>query len=56
MGLQHFFPQKGKFTSEMIVSTNILLVNDKKCEESCKKQQKAAKENRQKPCFFVLNC
>ena len=46
MGLQHFFPQKGKFTSEMIVSTNILLVNDKKCEESWKKQQKTAKKKK----------
>ena len=56
MGLQHFFPQKGKFTSEMIVPTNILLVNDKKCEESCKKQQKYKKKYREKPCFFVFNC
>ena len=48
-------PQKHNFMSEMIVSTNILLINAKKCVESYKKQQKTAK-NRQKPCFFPLNC
>ena len=31
-----FFPQYREFISEMIVSTNILLLNDKKCVESYK--------------------
>ena len=44
-------PQKRNFMSEMIVSTNILLINGKKC----RILQKTAK-NSQKPCFFVLIC
>ena len=53
-------PQKRNFMSEMMVSTNILLINGKKCMESWKKaaktRKKTAKENRHKPCFFVINC
>ena len=44
-------PQKRNFMSEMIVSTNILLINGKKCLESWKKQQ----NNSQKSFFFCLN-
>ena len=42
------FPQKRNFMSEMMVSTNILLINNKYCVESYKKQQKTAK-NSKKP-------
>ena len=59
-GFASFFsPQKRQFMSETIVSTNILLINVKKCVESCKKQQKTAKNSKNeqtKTMFFVLNC
>ena len=40
------FPQKRNFMSEMMVSTNILLINNKYCVESYKKQQKTAKNSK----------
>ena len=38
-------PQKRNFISEMIVSTNILLINSKKFAETWKKQQKTDKNH-----------
>ena len=46
-------PQKRNFMSEIIFSTNILLVNDKKCEESFKKQQNIEKKKTDKNHVFL---
>ena len=39
-------PQKRNFTSEMIVSTNILLITDKKCVKTWKNSKKQEKNSK----------
>ena len=49
--------QKRNLMSEMIVSSNILLITDKKCVETWKnsKKQEATAKNSKKPYYFVLS-